>query len=192
MEFKELLEKRFSSRTYTSRRVSEEAIEEILLAIESAPSAGNLQSYRVVIVRDVELRQKLAEASRNQLWMVKAPIHLVFFADIDQYQSKFAEHLIEVTPLQDATIAMAYAQLAAANLGLGTCWVASHAWDTAQEILELEGNLILAGILAVGYTNENQGKRKRRGPEHWAIEISIVEEEDEEDESVSDNGEMDV
>jgi nitroreductase len=171
MDFNALLDSRYSSREYTAKPVTDESIGKILLAIEAAPSAANLQSYFVVVIKDLEVKEQLTVASKNQRWMMKAPVFLCFFADITQYEKKFGDYMKDITPIQDATIAMAYAQLAANNLGLGACWVASHAREGIDSIFKLEGNMMLIGILTVGYPADSKPKRKRRKPEEWSQEI---------------------
>jgi nitroreductase len=171
MDFWEVIEGRFSARSYTSREVPDEAIDKILAAIESAPSAGNLQSYKVVVVRDEGLRRKLADASSHQGWMARAPVFLVFFADLDQFMTRYGEAHIDTMPLQDATIAMAYAQLAAFNLGLGCCWIGTFARYDAQRICGLKGNLQFTGILTIGHTTESKPRRRRRKPREWSISL---------------------
>jgi nitroreductase len=168
MEFRELINERFSERRYTNDPVTDMEIISILEAADLAPSAGNLQSYRAVVVRDERLKKRLAEASSNQDWMVEAPVHLVFFADLDQFHARYSKTHDDTMPLQDATIAMAYAQLAATDLGLGTCWVGTFARGLAQDMLQLSGNLQFAGILTLGHPKGKKPARNRRGHEDWA------------------------
>jgi nitroreductase len=171
MEFSEILENRFSVRNYIDRPVDDAAVETLLAAIEASPSGANRQSYKICVVRDAAKRKRLSDASGPQGWMTSAPLFLVFFADIDQYTAGMGERLADCLPIQDATIAQAYAQLAATDLGLGSCWVAPFARDSAQQICGIEGNLKMAGILTVGHTTESKPKRKRRGPKEWSVRM---------------------
>ncbi|HDS30141.1 MAG TPA: nitroreductase [Firmicutes bacterium] len=168
MEFKQLINERFSERRSTNEPVTNEEITEILEMTDLAPSAGNLQSFRVVVVRDEKVRRKLMEASANQDWMMEAPVFLVFFADLDQFRSRFSTGHEETIALQDASIAMAYAQLAATEIGLGTCWVGTFARGVAQDICKLSGNLRFAGILTLGHPKGRKPARSRRGHDDWA------------------------
>ncbi len=169
MEFKRVLSERFSERRYTNDPVSDRDIIDILEAIDTAPSAGNLQSYKVVVVRDGSMRKELADASSGQTWMAQAPVFLVFFADLDQFHTRYGEQHTDTMPLQDATIAMAYAQLAATDVGLGTCWIGTFARYQAQDILRLSGNLQFAGILTLGHPKGAVPARNRRGHRSWGI-----------------------
>ncbi len=171
MEFTELIENRFSARTFTSVDVDESAVDAILEAVLSAPSAGNRQAYKVVVVRDEKAKLLLADASGPQGWVAKAPVVFVFFSDIDIHTKSYGESKAAAIPSLDSTIAMAFAQLAATDLGLGSCWVAPFAHEQAQEICGLDGNLALAGLLPVGHTTEGRPKRKRRKSSEWSVKI---------------------
>jgi len=171
MEFTELIENRFSTRTYTSVGLDDDTIDEILDAILAAPSAGNHQAYKVAVVRDEETRSKLADASGPQGWIARAPVVLAFFSDLDIHSSSYGSKKAGIFPCLDPTIAMVYAQLAATDLGLGSCWVAPFAHETAQEICGLDGNLALVGLLPIGHTSESKPKRKRRKSSEWSVII---------------------
>jgi nitroreductase len=100
--------------------------------------------------------------------MKSAPVFLVFFADIDQFGRRYGKIHADTMPLQDATIAMTFAHLAATELGLGSCWIGTFARDEAQDICGLKGNLQFAGILILGKTDARRPRRDRRGPGAWA------------------------
>jgi nitroreductase len=171
MEFSEILKTRHSSRQFLDQPVDDQAIESILEAITSAPSAANMQAYKIAIVRDPEKRRCLAAASGPQGWLDTAPVLMVFFADLDQYASRMGDRLLDCVPIQDPTIAQAYAQLEASDLGLGSCWVGPFAHEQAQDICGLKGNLKMTGILAIGHTHETPRKRGRRKSVEWAVTV---------------------
>ena len=56
-------------------------------------------------------------------------------------------------------------------MGLGSCWVASHAREVAQEILGIEGDLRFVGILTLGHAADTKPRRKRRGPDEWTFQV---------------------
>jgi nitroreductase len=103
--------------------------------------------------------------------MKSAPVFLVFFADMDQFGRRYGKTHADTMPLQDATIAMTFAHLAATEVGLGSCWIGTFARDKAKDICGLKGNLQFAGILILGKTGARKPGRTRRGPEAWAHKI---------------------
>src|SRR4030043_1840074 len=117
MQFNEILKKRCSIRAYKNVEITEQVLHEILNAAISAPSAGNLQAYEMYIVTDKNIRQKLAAASWQQNFIVEAPVNIIFCANLQLSAEKYSKRGSELYSIQDATIAAAYLQLAAVEVG---------------------------------------------------------------------------
>jgi len=160
MEFFEVLERRFSCRNFKNKEVEEEKIKRIMEAVNSAPSAGNLQSYKVFIIKDKEKKQKLVDASFGQEFIAEAPVVFVFCAD--QKQNKYGERGKKLYCLQDATIAAAYSQLAATALGLGSVWVGAFDEKEVLKVLGDPKQLLPIAIIPIGYCNEKPKQRIRK------------------------------
>ena len=93
-------------------------LEKILTAANTAPSAGDLQAYEIVVVRHAAVRSCLAVAAHGQAFLAKAPVVLVFLAE---WAARYVTRGERRFCIQDATLAACHAQLAAAALGLGSC-----------------------------------------------------------------------
>lgn len=161
MEFPKLVQIRHSVRDYSDKPVSVDVLRSILDAAMSAPSAGNLQSYTIHVVRTEQSRHELAMAS-DQEYMEKAPIHLVFCADMNRAESKYGERGAELYAYQDATIACAYAQLAAADHKLGSVWVGGFEPLEVARIVNAVAFEVPVAILPIGYPNETPVATSRR------------------------------
>ncbi len=107
----------------------------ILAAANDAPTAGNLQAYEIIIVRDAARKRQLAAAAWHQDFVAVAPVVLVFCANPDRNRGKYGERGARLYAVQDATIAVTYAQLAATVQGLGTCWVGAFDEGAVPQIL---------------------------------------------------------
>lgn len=162
MDFYEVLKKRHSIRTFQDKGIEKEKLEKIIAAFSLAPSAGNLQAYKVYTVSKKDIREQLAEAALGQDFIAAAPIVLVFCADQQQSASKYGERGAEFYALQDATIAAAYAQLAAAAEGLGSVWVGAFDPFEVSRILDLESYSVPVAILPIGYPAEIPEGRNRK------------------------------
>jgi nitroreductase len=163
--FHGLVETRRSIRQYAAEEVAEADVGRILAAVRLCPTAGNLQAYQVVVVRDAERRAALAAAAGGQPWVEEAPIVLAFVALPAVSAARYDERGSELYAVQDATIAATYAMLAATSLGWGTVWVG--AFDTAAAARALdcaEGELPVA-LLPVGRAAESPPARPRRAVE---------------------------
>lgn len=164
MDFLDVIKNRHSVRSFSSKEVEEEKLQEILRVIDSAPSAGNLKSYRVVVVKDKEKKGLLSEAALNQTFVAEAPVTLVFLADKTTAASiqerrpgiivagqKYGKRGEELYSVQDATIAASYAQLAATNIGLSTVWVGAFHPEKVSKIIECKVTELPIAIIPLGY-----------------------------------------
>ena len=161
MDLFEIIRARQSVRVYQTRELEPAKLQALLSAINQAPSAGNLQAYQVHVVRNSVLKRGLAKAAFDQNFLAQAPLALVFCA-APARAAEYGRRGEELYSVQDATIATAYAQLAATALGLATCWVG--AFDERQVALALDlpaGQRPIA-MLPVGYAAEEPPRTLRR------------------------------
>jgi nitroreductase len=161
VEFQKLLKERHSIRVYQNKEIEEEKLEKILEAARNAPSSGNLQAYKICVVREKTEKEKIA-VSAGQDFIARASAILVFCQDKFQSAQKYKERGEKLYSLQDATIACAYAQLTVADLGLGAVWVGAFDEKELSEILSLPPNLIPVSILSIGYPAEKPTSKPRR------------------------------
>jgi nitroreductase len=162
MDVFDCIRQRRSIRVYQDRPVSEEALRQILEAVNAAPSAGNLQAYQVLVVRDATQRRALAQASGGQEFVAEAPVVLVFCTDAARSARRYGQRGERLYSLQDATIACAYAQLAAVALGLGTVWVGAFRDEAVIRALNLPRGLHPVAVLPIGYPAESPAPTPRR------------------------------
>ncbi|MCS7196947.1 MAG: nitroreductase family protein [Aquificaceae bacterium] len=165
MEFFEVLSRRHSIRSYQRKPIEKEKLLRIMEAIRSAPSAGNLQSYEVVIVLDQKKRIEIARLALNQWFIAEAPAVFVFFANPPRSALKYGRRGAELYSLQDATIACAYAQLSAVALGLGTCWVGAFEEEGLKSCLSAPEEWKPVALLTLGYPAEEPLPTPRRSLE---------------------------
>lgn len=128
----------------------------------AAPSAGDRQSYRIVVVRDLAERQALVHAAHEQTFIAEAPVCLVFCAEPARSASAFGERGARLYALQDTTIAAAYAQLATVAAGMGCTWVGFFEEDQVRQALGLEPGLVPLALLCLGYPAELPESTPRR------------------------------
>ena len=157
------MQKRRSIRRFLPTAIPAETLTKILEAANRAPSAGNLQAYHVLVVQDAALKQRLAAACANQRSIVEAPVVLVFCTQPDRSAAQFGRAGEELLCVQDATIACAYAQLAATALGLGSLWIGARLEsETLQDTLTLGEGLWPIALLPLGHPAEQPLDTPRR------------------------------
>ena len=162
-DFFETVRHRHSIRKYQpDMAVEPEKLSAILEMACAAPSAGDLQAYRIIVVRDLADRQMLVNSCHQQNFIAEAPICLVFCADPARSASVFGERGAKLYALQDSTIAATYAQLAIVAAGLGSTWVGYFEEDKILETLKLEPGLVPVALLSLGYPAELPEPSSRR------------------------------
>lgn len=162
-DFFETVRHRHSVRRYQpEREVDRQRLHAILEAACSAPSAGDLQSYRIFIATQDELREKLARASQGQDFIADAPIILTFCADEARARTRYGERGAGLYATQDATIAASYAQLAVVAAGLGSTWVGLFDERAVAEAVGAGPSERPVALLSIGYPAEQPAASARR------------------------------
>ena len=143
MNLSEILIKRHSIRKFKEVEVPYEKIKDIIELAKLAPSAGNLQSYKIAILEGI-------------------PTGLIICADLARSASKYGERGITLYAIQDATIFASYIQLIAIDLGLSSCWVGAFNEEKTRKFLNLPENLWPIIAMYLGYADEIPRKTQRR------------------------------
>ncbi len=171
MDFLKLAKERKSVRAYKPDRISDRDFKKILEAANSAPSAGNLQSYEIFVVRDKEKKNELVAAAGGQKFIAQAPVALVFCACPFKSALRYGKRGLELYAIQDATIAATFAMLAAASIGIGSVWVGAFDEESVLDALENPRNVKPIAILPFGYPDEEPSPHARKRLDEMAHEI---------------------
>ena len=153
MQFMEVVRKRRSIRRYKTTPVPEEVLTEILEAARLAPSAGHRQPCHFIVVRDKNTKKQLGISS----WAAEAPIVIVGCVDTTTRS--------EPLSLVDLSIAFEHIVLAAANSGLGTCWIGRYVADSDEgikRVLEIPEHVRVVAVTPLGYPDETPGPKVRK------------------------------
>jgi nitroreductase len=159
MEFLELIRARYSVRAYRDKPVEDDKLAKVLEAARLAPSAANRQPVRIVVIhthgREAELKRIY-----HREWFTQAPLVVGVCAALDEAwvrdQDKKSYHDV------DAAIVMDHLILAAADQGLGTCWVGAFDPGAAREVLNLPANIEPVVFTPLGYPATEPGAKHRK------------------------------
>lgn len=154
MDVFEAIRDRRSIRKYLDLPVEWDKVGSILEAGRLAPSAGNLQAWKFVVVRDLNKRKQLAEAAGQQYWMEQAPVFIVIVGVFNKHERFFGQRGKDLYVIQDCAMAAMHMMLAAHSLGLGTCFVSALQEEKVGEIILIRGGARPMGILTIGYAAE--------------------------------------
>jgi nitroreductase len=133
----------------------------ILETAIAAPSAGDLQAYRIIAVTNAGLRRQIAAAARQD-FIATAPVVLVFCAEPARSEQKYGQRGHDLFAIQDATIAAAYAQLAVVAAGMASTWVGQFDPASLRNTLDLDDDLEPIALLCIGYPDELPEPTPRR------------------------------
>ncbi|RLE70536.1 MAG: nitroreductase [Thermoprotei archaeon] len=152
----EVVRKRRSIRRYRTEPVASEDLKKMLEAARLAPSAGNRQPWYFIVVRDAEIKRKLAEAAAHQMFIADADVIVVGVSD-PRRSPRWHD--------RDLMIAMEHLILEATELGYGTCWIGAFNEDRVKEILEIPEEYRVVALTPVGVPDESPPPRPRRSLE---------------------------
>ncbi len=156
--FKELVLKRRSVRSYKSKPVEEEKLKRVLNAGRMAPSAGNRQAWKFIVVTDEDKRQKLVEICGGQSFVGEAPV-VIAAVGLDPERTMTCEVPAYAV---DVSIAVDHMTLAAAAEDLGTCWIGYFYQDQAKELLDVPDDAKIVTLLPLGYPDDEPKEKSRK------------------------------
>lgn len=160
MAFLDLVNKRYSVRCFDSDKdVEQEKLDYILECARLAPSAVNYQPWRFYVVKDASVRTKLLECYKRE-WIKSAPLLIVATVRYDESWKRSYDNKEHADI--DIAIAVEHICLAAAEQGLGTCWVCNFNADDCASILHLENDEEAKVFIPVGYEKNPISKDKDR------------------------------
>ncbi|MBN2416439.1 nitroreductase family protein [bacterium] len=154
----EVIAARRSIRKYKPDPVDDHALGHVLEAARLAPSANNRQDWRFVVVTDEHRRRRLATAANNQAFVAGAPVVIACCSVEPEYIMRCG---MPTAPI-DLAIAIDHMTLAAAALGLGSCWIGSFYPDQVREILDIPESVGVVELLTLGYPDEDPPARPRK------------------------------
>ncbi|MQY75903.1 MAG: nitroreductase [Clostridia bacterium] len=157
----DLIEKRKSIRSYKPQDVEEEKLNYILQAFRKAPSAKNLQPWKLIIVKDKKKISDLSIACNNQTFLSEAPILIVACAKEDEAYGVMGGYMNSY-PI-DIALALEHLILAATEKGLGTCWIGAFKEKLVKDLLDVPANVRVVAITPVGYPAV-EGRTRGRKP----------------------------
>lgn len=147
----ELLRERRSVRRFQEKKVEKELVETLIESALRSPSSRSLNPWEFIVVDDPDVIEKLATAkAHGSKFMKNAPLAIVVCADPSRCD----------VWIEDTSIATLLIHLAAADIGLGSCWVQvrlrghddqQSAEEYVREVLSIPDNVVVEAMVAIGY-----------------------------------------
>lgn len=162
MDVFEAIRKRRSIRAFTQEDVSKEEVEKLLDAARYAPSAGNIQPWEFIVIRDFRTKRKLSMAALDQTFIEEAPVVIVVCANEMRSSRRYGSRGATLYCLQDTAAATQNMLLTACALGLGTCWIGAFHEEEVRKILNIPSGVRPVAIIPVGHPRFSREARNKR------------------------------
>jgi nitroreductase len=162
MEVFQTISQRRSIRRFKKEDIDESLIEKIIHAGIWAPSAGNLQSWELILVKNHLTKEKLSETAYMRDFIAEAPIIMIPCVNQRVSGTVYGDRGVELYSIQDVSCAIENMLLMAHALGIGSCWVG--AFDE-QQVINLMGTpsyVRPVALVPMGYPDEKPYPPPRR------------------------------
>lgn len=145
---------RTSIRSYQSRPVEDEKIEKLLRAAMAAPSSGNKQPWKFVVIKDKQTLKRISEHFNTMKMAENASVAIVVCGDMNNtFPADGRDYWVE-----DTSAASENLLLAAHGLGLGAVWCGIYPMqkriEYLKELLQLPENIVPLNVIPIGYPAE--------------------------------------
>lgn len=157
---------RTSVRFYEKTPIEDAKIEMLLKAAMAAPTAGNKQPWKFIVIKDKDILHSIS-ANLNTMKMAEnAPLAIVVCGDLDNtFPGDGRDYWV-----QDTSAATENLLLAAHASGLGAVWCGIYPMperiEFLQQLLHLPGNIVPLNVIPIGYPADTQPAKDKWKPEN--------------------------
>ncbi len=154
MQFSDLTKERHSSRSFDPERaVDQGLLEHLLESASHAPSAVNLQPWKILVIKNQPGLDRI-HAAYPRDWFMNAPIVVAVSGFRRDAWTRPSDGYNSLET--DLAIYLYHFVLAAADVGLATCWISNFEPDVLAQALELAQDQEVFGLTPLGYAKTNQ------------------------------------
>ncbi len=165
MDFETVVKRRRMCREFLERDVPQEKIDRILDLASRYPSAGHTEPQEFIVVHKRRMKEDLAHAALDQMFVAQAPLVIVVVSDVRRSARRYGERGVRFFSIIDGAFVAMLILLAVVDGGLGACFVGSFYDEEVQEVLSLPQEVRPIGIIPIGYCAERPRKFRRRSRE---------------------------
>lgn len=153
MDTLECIATRRCIRKFLDIPVEFEKLGNILDAGRHAPSAGNLQDWKFILITDEGMRNEIAKSCVEQFWIATAPVVIIVCTEPDKTK-RFYGQSGEKFSIQNSAAVVQNMLLAAHAEGLGACWVGAFEDEAVRRLLDIPDSVMVQAVIPIGYADE--------------------------------------
>lgn len=150
----ELIKSRRTTKYFLPKYVSWDNISKILDAGRHAPSSGNIQNWKFIVVFDPDKKQQVAEATYEQFEIATASILIIVCAEAEKAERYYGLRGERLYTVQNCAAAIQNMLLEANSLGLGSAWIGAFDEDAVKALCNIPEEVRPQAIVAIGYAKE--------------------------------------
>ena len=150
----ELITSRRTIKHFLPKFVSWENIAKVIDAARHAPSSGNIQNWKFIVILETEIKQGIAQAAYDQYEITQAGVLIVVCAEIEKAERYYGMRGERLYSVQNCAAAVENMLLEAQSLGLGTRWIGAFDEEEVRSLLKIPDEARPQAIVALGYPKE--------------------------------------
>ncbi|MHA1379579.1 MAG: nitroreductase family protein [Candidatus Helarchaeota archaeon] len=156
-----IIKERRSIRKFTDEEVPDEILQRFLTAAKWAPSAGDVQAWDFIVVKDVGIKEKLSAAALGQNPVKKAPVVIAVCANQIRSARTYRARGANLYCYQDTAAAIQNMLLTIHANGYGAVWIGAFDDKKAAEILKTPEGVRPIALIPIGVPAEKPSPTPR-------------------------------
>ncbi len=153
MDVFEAIQSRRTVRSFNKAPVEFDKVSMIIEAGTCAPSSGNLQNWKFIVVTNKEIIKDLHNYCVDQVWINEASVLIVVCGLPDEASERFGDRGQELYTTQSVAACIQNMLLAANALELGAAWIGAFDEGKIKDIFDIPENVNPQAIIALGYSD---------------------------------------
>ncbi len=149
-------------RGFTQQPLTDDQIEKLLKVMVAAPSGGNRQPWRIVVVQDQKLKEALATAAQGQRFAAQAPVVFVVSRVPSESEARYGARGRDLYSFQDTAAMVENLLVAAHAMGLAACWIGAFKDEAVAKAINCPSGVLPVAVIPVGYAGKTSTKPNRR------------------------------
>ncbi|HLC52853.1 MAG TPA: nitroreductase family protein [Candidatus Nanoarchaeia archaeon] len=164
----DVIKSRRTVKNFLPKYVSWENISKVLDAGRHAPSCGNIQNWKFIVVIDPNQKLDLAKATYEQYDIAMASVLIVVCGEPEKAERYFGVRGERLYTVQNCAAAIENMLLEAHSIGLGGAWIGAFDEESVKSICGIPEEIRPQAIVAVGYPKDLPNK-----PPKYPLEVVV-------------------
>jgi len=163
MDLKDVVQETINVKKYWADKILLELVEEIIDSGRYATCAGTTVSWKVIVITDDKLKDKISTCCMDQNWIGKAPVVLVVCSDATSFKKFYGKKGEDVYAIQNTIAAAENMRITATSLGISSCWISFFEEKSLKRVLKIPEKIKPEVVITLGYSDMKTERPSRTG-----------------------------